>query len=261
MKSLVCLSFLALSLGYVTPPVYGEDTESPQHVHSQETEGDELDLAVQMTLHAFQEELTALRAMQDAASTAREAERLRKSISLRYKLYCMSFDYDRYKERCSEEIGQVLEACDDELNRLTEKEFFGVMPVRALFCSDRSTLTSTGETLRCATPLCAEEVSALVANCQEAVARYLETNKWLEGGPGFTRAQAWVIKAESDVIPRERHLLHSLWNRGYCGQSLHCIDGRYYDCLYILLTRDGEPCRMEQWFDISAYWQAQGVEN
>lgn len=258
MKRLLYLTLLLFPPGYMLPPVLGDETTPPSQAADHADEGEELDLAVQLTVQAFREMSESLRAMQDAASTVREAERLRKAMSLRYKLYDMSFSYERYQERCAAEVGELEKACDDELERLTEKDFFGVMPVRALFCSDRSTLASTGETLSCANPLSKEETSALVEKRKEVIALYLEKNKWLEGGPGFTRDQAWVIKAEADVIPRERHLLRALWMKeGYCGQSLHCVDDRYYDCLYILIMHDGEPYRLEQWFDITAYWQAE----
>ncbi len=260
MKRLVYFSLLFFPLGYMLPPVLGDEATPPSRESGYADEGEELDLAVQLTVQAFREMSESLRAMQDAVSTVREAERFRKAMSLRYKLYDMSFSYERYQERCAAEIRELEKACDDELKRLIEKDFFGVMPVRALFCSDRSTLVSTGETLCCADPLSKEETLALVEKRKDAIARYLEKNKWLEGGPGFTRAQAWVIKAEADVIPRERHLLRTLWMKGYCGQSLHCADNRYYDCLYILIMHDGEPYRLEQWFDITAYWQAESAK-
>lgn len=260
MKRLVYFSLLCFPLGYMLPPAFGDDAAPPPQESLNEDEGEELDLAVQMTVQAFREMSEALRAMRDAASTVREAERLRKAMSLRYKLYGMSFNYERYQERCAAEVGGLEKVCGDELKRLAEKDFFGVMPVRALFCADSGTLASTGETLRCANPLSKEDVSALVENRKEAIAQYLEKNKWLEGGPGFTRGQAWVIKVEADVISRERHLLRTLWMKGYSGQSLHCVDGRYYDCLYILIMHDGEPYRLEQWFDITAYWQAESAK-
>jgi len=260
MKKLTYFSLLFFPLGYMLPLVLGDEAAPLSQESGNEEDEEELDLAVQLTVQAFREMSESLRAMQDAASTVREAERLRKAMSLRYKLYDMSFSYERYQERCAAKVAEWEKVCHDELDRLMEKDFFGVMPVRALFCSDRSTLASMGETLRYANPLSKEETSALVENRKEALARYLEKNKWLEGGPGFTREQAWVIKAEADVIPRERHLLRTLWMKGYCGQSLHCADGRYYDCLYILIMHDGEPYRLEQWFDITAYWQAESAK-
>lgn len=260
MKRLVHFSLLFFPLGYMLPATLADDAMPPTQESPNEDGGEELDLAVQMTVQAFREISESLRAMQDAASTVREAERLRKAMSLRYKLYGMSFNHGCYQERCAAEVGDLEKVCGDELKRLVEKDFFGVMPVRAIFCADSSTLASTGETLRCANPLSKEEASALAGNRKEAIALYLEKNKWLEGGPGFTRGQAWVIKAGTDVVQREYHLLHTLWKKGCVGQSLHCVDGRYYDCLYILIMRDGEPYRLEQWFDITAYKQEESAK-
>lgn len=213
---------------------------------------DELDFAVQLTAQSYRRELEILRSMQDAVSTANAAPSLRGAMQTRYKLFSMVFDFEEYCDRCDAVAREDALACARELQRLEEADFYGVVPVRELFvCEDPTMLAGVGETLRAADALPAEEADELAERLRVDMALYQQGNAWLVGGPGFSRESAWVVTVEDGAVERERHLLRSVFHSSPCGKSFHEVDGRVYDCLYMVYTVNGEPYRVEQWFDVT----------
>lgn len=205
-----------------------------------------------LTGQAYREQLEALQAMQDAVSTANALPRLRRAMHMRYKLYSMSFDYAEYCERCDEVVRADSLTCAQERARLEAAGFYGVETVRELFAAPDPTLcASVGELLLAAQPLSGEDLEEVAESMRLEMARYQQENAWLVGGPGFSRESAWVITVEGNVMPFERHFLRTVMNASPCGQSFHEVDGRVYDCFYMVHTVNGEPFRMEQWFDVT----------
>lgn len=99
-----------------------------------------------------------------------------------------------------------------------------------------------------------EEVARLAAEVAPAQARYLQTHRNVQGGPGFTRETAWLMLDEKmSVIAQEYDIMSSVLHRRSLRQSLVEQEGRWYDLLEYDIEIAGVTYTVDQWFDITLH--------
>ena len=104
----------------------------------------------------------------------------------------------------------------------------------------------------------AEQISQLIE--MQAADRKKLLDRWptmVQGGPGFTRDSAWVILNDSDLAVRMEYdiLREDLHYPAPSAQALIMEGGRVYDKHILTIPLGHERVVVEQWFDITRYWQ------
>lgn len=79
------------------------------------------------------------------------------------------------------------------------------------------------------------------------------------GGPGISQATAWVIAETSAQAVSMQYRLMSMLPGVVAPERQALVpgeDGRYFDRHQVVYTYEGKRYRIEQWFDITAYFRA-----
>ena len=109
-----------------------------------------------------------------------------------------------------------------------------------------------------ATPAPPEIQQALVLE-HEATIRRTQTDfpKALKGGPGFTRDTAWQVLIKDRFAVSIQYLVLGRLGLGeHQLQALVVENGRSYDMHIIEVEHGGKRYAVEQWFDITPYFNA-----
>ena len=109
-----------------------------------------------------------------------------------------------------------------------------------------------------ATPAPPEVQQALVLE-HEATIRRTQTDfpKALKGGPGFTRDTAWQVLIKDRFAVSIQYLVLGRLGLGeHQLQTLVVENGRCYDMHIIEVEHGGKHYAVEQWFDITPYFNA-----
>ena len=109
-----------------------------------------------------------------------------------------------------------------------------------------------------ATPAPPEIQQALVLE-HEATIRRTQTDfpKALKGGPGFTRDTAWQVLIKDRFAVSIQYLVLGRLGLGeHQLQALVVENGRCYDMHIIEVEHGGKHYAVEQWFDITPYFNA-----
>lgn len=104
------------------------------------------------------------------------------------------------------------------------------------------------------------ELAEMSDEVQAVYAANSEMQALATGGPGFTRETAWVISEQSsDAVSMEYQLMYLLPNSLAKKQQVLVPgdDGRYFDMHVVDYMFKDKIYRLEQWFDITAYFRAQ----
>lgn len=152
-----------------------------------------------------------------------------------------------------EEQSRLIET---EVKRIAEADFYGDKQLKR-FCRDTFGDALEGDytdDIPAATP---EIIRKLVESRRENIDRVLtDFSSMLKGGPGFTRETAWQILTQDNYAVRfEYFLMYRMQLTENKTQALVEKDGRYYDCHEIIAEVDGEEYMVQQWFDITPYYQ------
>ncbi|MBR5888375.1 MAG: hypothetical protein IKZ07_09255 [Akkermansia sp.] len=81
----------------------------------------------------------------------------------------------------------------------------------------------------------------------------------MSGGPGTSQATAWVIAETSTQAVSMQYRLMSMLPGVVAPERQALVpgeDGRYFDCHQVIYMYNGKRYRIEQWFDITAYFRA-----
>lgn len=99
-----------------------------------------------------------------------------------------------------------------------------------------------------------EQVQQLAASVANAQALYLNRNRNVQGGPGFSRETAWVmLDAKMSVIAQEYEIMKQVIRQTPDRQSLVYEGERWYDLLEYDVKIDGVTYTVDQWFDITLH--------
>ncbi len=102
--------------------------------------------------------------------------------------------------------------------------------------------------------------AVLTAISAEIAAAKVSMQGLQSGGPGLSQATAWVIAETSPEAVRMQYSLLSMLPGVVAPERQALVpgeDGRYFDCHQVIYMYNGKRYRIEQWFDITAYFRAQ----
>ncbi len=145
---------------------------------------------------------------------------------------------------------------ETEVRRIAAADFYGDTQLNR-FCRYMFGDALEGdytEDIPAATP---EVIRKLIESRRENIDRTLaDFSSMLKGGPGFTQETAWQILTKDDYAVRfEYFLMYRMQLTDNKTQSLVEKEGRYFDCHEIIVEVDGTEYLVQQWFDITPYYQ------
>ncbi len=227
-----------------------EETASAPVDMSQQQLNDSLNVLIDAAL-------SCMKQIQDASSAASAPQAMKEIImkieTLGDQSRVAGLELTEEMMKKMEEQSRFIET---EVKRIAEADFYGDKQLKR-FCRDMFGDALEGnyaDDIPAATP---EIIQKLIESRREGIDRTLaDFSNMLKGGPGFTQETAWQILTQDDYAVRfEYFLMYRMQLTENKTQALVEKDGRYYDCHEIIAEVDGEEYMVQQWFDITPYYQ------